>query len=84
MSDYQINCVVFGHDNVISHVGIGGQLQPVLAVVNWINSKMHTFYTLKAGKRADVVARHHHTGRWYLTTLPDDTRLNNLDFLQKC
>lgn len=84
MSDYQIRCVIFDKDNVIAQVGIGNTSYLVQTIVDWINSKTHTFFTLKAGRRADVVARKHHTGRWYLTTLPDDTRLNNLDFLPKC
>jgi hypothetical protein len=84
MSDFQISCVILDHENVISQVGINGLAYSVLTVVNWINSHSNSFYTFKGGKRAEVVARQHHTGRWYLTTLPDDTRLNNLDFLPKC
>lgn len=64
MTDFQIRCVILDKDNVVSQVGIGNQSFFVQSVVDWINAGTHTFFTLKANKRADVVARKHHTGRW--------------------
>jgi hypothetical protein len=44
-----------------------------------------TFYTYKYGYRAKVYQKQSSiTGRIFLTTDPDDTRENNLDFLPTC
>lgn len=86
MAEYEITCVIFDQNHVISHVGLRGfNPEPILNVVTWITNRVHNFYTFKNGRRAEVDARYHQqTGKWYLTTLPDDTRLNNLDFLPQC
>ena len=70
---------------VIVAVGIGNITYPVQIVVDWLNeSPENSCYTLKGGKKVKVEARFSETGKWYLTTDPDDTRLNNLDFLPQC
>ena len=83
MSEYQITCVV-KDQGVITHVGIVGVTYPVMEVVNWILSKQHTFFTNKNGYKAGVYAKQSEYGRWFLTTEPDSTRANNLDFLTPC
>ncbi len=85
MTEYQISCVVQDQQGVIQQVGIGSNTHPVSDVVNWIQNRTHSFYTIKNGNRAIVHARQHPiTKRWFLTTEPDNTKENNLDFLRKC
>jgi hypothetical protein len=85
MTDLQILCVVQDQQGVIQRVGIGSNTHPVIDVVNWILNGTYSFYTLKNGYKARVYARQHSaTKRWFLTTEPDNTRENNLDFLRKC
>ncbi|MBI3842708.1 MAG: DUF3892 domain-containing protein [Thaumarchaeota archaeon] len=85
MPELQINCVI-QENNVITTVGIGDKVYAVQTVVDWLNAnKENRCYTFKDNKKAEVVARKHkETGKWYLTTNPDDTRMNNLDFLDSC
>ncbi|MGI0011357.1 MAG: DUF3892 domain-containing protein [Nitrosopumilaceae archaeon] len=82
MDELKINCVKQDLNGVITHVGIEGKLYEVQLIVDWINFGIHGFYTLKDGKKAKVYASQQGpSGRWFLTTHPDDTRENNLDFL---
>ena len=85
MTEYQITCVVQDSNGIITSVGINGQTYTVITVVNWILNRTHTFFTMKNGYRAQVYAKQHPTTkRWFLTTEPDGTRENNLDFLPHC
>lgn len=85
MTEFQITCVVQDSNGIITSVGINGQSYSVLTVVNWILSKTYSFFTMKNGYKAQVHARQHPTTkRWFLTTEPDSTTENNLDFLPKC
>jgi len=85
MPEIQIDCVI-KKDGVIASVGSGANRYTVQAVVDWLRqSPVNLCYTFKAGKKAIVEARFHSTHqKWYLTTDPDDTKLNNLDFLPEC
>lgn len=85
MPELQIDCVI-KKDGTITHVGAGGQSYPVQNVVDWLrNNPLNIAFTFKAGRKAKVEARFHTTyQKWYLTTDPDDTKLNNLDFLKSC
>ena len=88
MAEFQITCIVENSDKVITKVGYGfsGYKLDVQTVVNDMrNPSGDRYYTMKGGQRATVYAKQHPTsGRWFLTTNPDDTRENNLDFLPKC
>ena len=85
MADCWITCIVHDDKKVIIKVGIAGRLYTVQHIVNCINGKTDTFYTMAGGKRADVYAKKHPTsGRWFLTTKPDSLDENNLDFLPQC
>ncbi|MGI0006616.1 MAG: DUF3892 domain-containing protein [Nitrosotalea sp.] len=85
MTELEIVCVI-KENGVLTRVGIGNQTYSVQAVVEWLNSNpTNLCFTYKAGKKAYVEARFHATyQKWYLTTDPDDTKLNNLDFLKPC
>ncbi|MGD1837525.1 MAG: DUF3892 domain-containing protein [Nitrososphaeraceae archaeon] len=86
MGDYEITCIVHDYQGVITHVGLSGDY-PKYSIPDIIRfmDNGHTFFTMRDYRRADVIAKQHHiTGRQYLTTNPDDTRENNLDFLPQC
>ena len=83
MQEYQISCVTQTL-GVITHVGINGTSYSVQDVVNWIVNRTHAFYTYKNGYKATVYAKQSILGHWFLTTEPDSTRQNNLDFLPSC
>lgn len=88
MTTFQITCIVDDSNKVITHVGLGSTQSKITvqtAVDDLRSPTGDRYYTMKDGKRADVYAKQHpSTGRWFLTTNPDDTRENNLDFLPKC
>lgn len=86
MGRYEIICIRHDADNVITHVGLkNAGIHTVIRIVARINREVDTFYTYRGGKIAEVEARHRRdTGVWYLTTNPDSTDENNLDFLPDC
>lgn len=85
MSDLEISCVMKDSQLRITHVGLNGYLQEVITVVNLLLSRQNTAFTYKHGLRARVIPKQNEiTKRWYLTTEPDSTRENNLDFLPTC
>jgi hypothetical protein len=82
-TEYQISCVVKDPQGVITHVGINGTPYDVMTVVGW--STEHLFYTYRHGYRAQVYAKQDTVSRrWFLTTEPDSTKEDNLDFLPHC
>ena len=84
MDPWEITCVRQSN-GVITHVNVGGLLQPVERVLSWIQNEKFPIHTYKNGYRADVYPKQNsYTGRWFLTTDPDNTRENNLDFLPPC
>lgn len=83
MAEMQIHCVKQS-DNVITQVGIGSTQFTVEMVVNWIRNKVNDIYTLKNGQKVIVYAKQSVNGNWFLTTEPDSTKENNLDFLPIC
>lgn len=84
MGEYEIRGVRQDTQNVIIEVVIANNLHPIMDVVNWIRNGTHSFFTNKHGYRADVYPKQHPLSkRWFLTTDPDNTRENNLDFLPK-
>jgi len=69
----------------ITHVEVQDNgIQSISKVIAWID-RGHTFYALEDNKRA-IIHKKQHPGskRWFLTTNPDDTNENNLDFLPTC
>jgi len=86
--DYEIDCIRHDSDKIITHVGIkNDKIYPVMEIVRRINASGATdrFFTNRNGQRVRVHARQRSdTGRWYLTTDPDSTNENNLDFLLYC
>jgi hypothetical protein len=85
--ELEITCIVHDSREVIIRVGIGSSRTQysVQEVVDWIRTEKYQLYTYKAGMKARVYARQHPTsGRWFLTTDPDSTLENNLDFLSHC
>ena len=84
MDEYQIACVTQNSLGSITQVGIGGKTYQVSTVVNWIRNKTYSFCTYKNEYKAYVYAKRSSLGNWFLTTSPDSTLQNNLDFLPSC
>ncbi len=83
MADHQIACVRY-EDGVIEHVGVGGTLYSIPEIVESMK-KGHTFHTYRDNTYAEVVRRwSSKSNRYYLTTEPDNTYQNNLEFLPSC
>jgi hypothetical protein len=83
MADFQLTCVI-QERGVITQVGVEGTIYTVQRIIGAMNAG-DTFYTYKYGYRAKVYQKQSSiTGRIFLTTDPDDTRENNLDFLPTC
>jgi len=83
MTEYQITCVT-QTSGVITHVGISGSRYAVQTVVDWLRKNQYAIYTYKNGHKASVYPKQSSLGNWFLTTEPDSTRTNNLDFLPSC
>lgn len=94
MADYQIDCINKPDRNSphegITHVGgpaPGGASRwkdTVPNVVQMIESKQHSFYTLNAGKAAWVGVNVSSTGKKYLQTYADGVWNNNLLAQKEC
>lgn len=85
MEDYEISCIVHDDNGVITQVGVkGSATQSVPIIARLINDGTYSFYTYKNGIRANVYARKSINGSDFLTTSPDSTLVNNLDFLPSC
>lgn len=86
MAEYQISCIRHNSNKIITHVGfINAEVHTVTEIADRINRKVDTFFTNHGGQRVKVVAKwRSDTSRWYLTTDPDSTNENNLDFLPYC
>lgn len=88
MADIQITCIRKpDNDNrheAITHVGNSQGVWAKGDVINWIDNKEHTFYTMANGQRANVgVVRE--TGKApYLRTHADGQWNNNLLSLPQC
>ena len=85
MKEFEITCIVHDDKDVIVNVGVGEKVFSVQEVVGWIQEGRYGFYTNKDGKRVEVYVKEHpESRRLFLTTDPDDTKINNLDFLPYC
>jgi hypothetical protein len=82
MEEHRVVCIVHDEKQRITHVGLeGGEIHTVSDIIRLMNNG-HLFFTQENNIRANVFKRTHPTtGRKYLTTNPDDTNENNLDFL---
>src|SRR5215213_1187333 len=82
MEEHRVVCIVHDEKQRITHVGLeGGEIHTVWDIIRLMNNG-HLFFTQENNIRANVVERTHpNTGRKYLTTNPDNTNENNLDFL---
>ena len=86
MADIRIICKRHDEDKVITHVGLeDDSIHTVLEIWNRIKNNEDSFCTYENKNYARVYARQRRdTGRKYLTTDPDGTDENNLDFLPEC
>ena len=84
MSIY-ITCVIHDPSNGnITSVRIKDQIYFVSVVAQSINSGKWDVYTWSNDKAAKVYARQSISGKWYLTTEPNSTKEDNLNFLPEC
>ena len=64
---------------------VGNQVFQIDQIINWIETRLHTFYVNVAGRQVLVVVRQHaHNFRKYLTTEADSFPPNNLLKLPNC
>ena len=86
MARHKIYCKVHinSREKIISHVGIRGHAIMSISDVVKMMRNGEKFITRKNGNTADVYKKRSSRGRTFLTTDPDDTRANNLDFLPSC
>jgi len=87
MQEFQITCVRRDPNDITTHVGIGftRTLFPVSEIVTNIRNNTTLYYTYEKNIPARVHARQRSdTGRWYLTTAPDENAANNLDDMMVC
>ena len=84
MNEYEIICVTQNKAGRITHVRIGKKSYEVREIVEWLQAKKYSFYTYKNGHKAYVYPKKLPTSDWFLTTKPDSTETNNLDFLPSC
>ncbi|MGD9533086.1 MAG: DUF3892 domain-containing protein [Candidatus Nitrosocosmicus sp.] len=87
MAQFQINCVKKDDNGVILEVGIlNGKIYSIFTVVNHMKQRPDDdFFVYENNIPVKVYAKQNTTsGNWYLTTLPDSTVENNLDFLPSC
>jgi len=83
MSGFQITCVIKDSKDNIIQVGVNGKQYTIQEILNFMNNK-ETFFTMKGGYRATVYCKRSSLGNLFLTTEPDGTTENNLDFLPRC
>jgi len=84
MQEFQITCVRQNSLGNITHVGIGGTSYAVQTAVDWLRTNKYELFTYKNGYKAYVFPKPSSLGNWFLTTEPDSTLENNLDFLPNC
>lgn len=87
MADVQVTCINKPHRDskheAITHLGGATWRWPRQDVVNSINAKTNTFYTLVNGKRANVGVVDGPNGQ-YLRTYADNVWNDNLLALPEC
>lgn len=87
MADVQLTCINKQPRNDphegITHVGNSTGKWTRQQVIDWIESKTHTFFTLVQGKRANVGVVHGPNGK-YLRTYADGVWNDNLLALPEC
>lgn len=89
--DVQISCIKFdGSDEDYRIDNVGGTHAgerwnlTIDQAIKGIDDKKYTFYTLENMQHANVVIRVSAANRRYLTTLPDNSKANNLSRLRQC
>ncbi len=84
MGNYRITCANRDEKGVILQVCVGGGINTVEKIYNWIKIGKHSFFTLEKGVKAIVRTGVSPKGRKYVTTHPDGVTENNLDELKSC
>ena len=88
MADLQVNCVnkpdrMSTHEHITHLGGIGWRITRD-EVIRRIDARTDTFYTMAAGKRADVYVRREPGKQPYVQTKADGVWSNNLLALEEC
>lgn len=88
MADVQITCINKApRDDThhgITHLGNSQGKWTRAQVIGWINSQEHSFFTMVAGKRANIGVYDDNTRNPYLRTYADNQWTNNLLALPEC
>lgn len=87
MADAQVTCINKANresrHEAVTHLGGSGWRWTRQEVINSINNKSNTFYTLVAGKRADIGVVDGPNGQ-FVRTYADDVWTDNLLALPEC
>ena len=84
MDVYEIECVLTDEHGLISQVYVKGYgMQSVALISHLIKEHTFCFFTYRNGNRTDVFANFTSNNIPFLATHPDETNVNDLDFLPK-
>ena len=84
MTEYKITCVKQDNEK-ITHVKFDDRVREVSEVVEELQKEKYSLYTYKDKQKVSVEPKRSKvTGTWFLTTDPDSTKENNLEFLPPC
>ena len=85
MDVYEIECVLIDEYGVISQVSVKGYgMQSIALVSHLIKEHIFCFFTYRNGNRTEVFVNFTDKEIPFLTTHPDETNVNDLDFLPNC
>jgi hypothetical protein len=84
MDELEIECILIDEHGLISQIGVKGYgMQPVALISHLIKEHTFCFYTYRNGNRTQVFVNFTTNKSPFLATQPDETNVNDLDFLPK-
>ena len=82
MDEFEITCIVKDRDGTISHCGVKGYgVQNVAIIEKLIREETCSFFIYEGEKKRNVYARTSPNGTTFLTTDPNGSDMNTLNFL---
>ena len=82
MDDFEITCVIKDENGIISHCGVKGySIQNVGLIERLISEETCSFFIHEGIKKMNVYARTSPNGTSFLTTDPNGSDINGLNYL---
>lgn len=82
MDAFEIDCIVKDTDGIISHCGVKGYgVQPIAIIDKLIREETCSFFTYDKENKLNVYAKTSPSGTTFLTTDPNGSDRNGLNFL---